>query len=92
MRVWESDGALSLLELLKADPKCRRCCRRRSSRSFDLGYHLKHVDTISSGCSAVELKRHPGPDPGSFENRSVNSGPTVFMNAGPSPAWRGGDD
>jgi adenylosuccinate lyase len=47
MKVWESDGALSLLELLKADPQVSaRLPADRLEESFDLGYHLKHVDTI----------------------------------------------
>jgi adenylosuccinate lyase len=47
MRVWESDGALSLLDLLKADPDVTALLPPgRIEESFDLGYHLKHVDTI----------------------------------------------
>jgi adenylosuccinate lyase len=47
MRVWESDGALSLLELLKADPEVSALLApEKLEESFDLGYHLKHVDTI----------------------------------------------
>jgi adenylosuccinate lyase len=47
MKVWESDGALSLLELLKADPEVTALLPpERIEESFDLGYHLKHVDTI----------------------------------------------
>jgi adenylosuccinate lyase len=47
MKVWESDGALSLLELLKADPEVAALLpAERLEESFDLGYHLKHVDTI----------------------------------------------
>ncbi|TMJ12442.1 MAG: adenylosuccinate lyase [Alphaproteobacteria bacterium] len=47
MKVWESDGALSLLELLKADPEVTALLPpERLEESFDLGYHLKHVDTI----------------------------------------------
>jgi adenylosuccinate lyase len=47
MKVWESDGALSLLELLKADPEVSTLLPpERLEESFDLGYHLKHVDTI----------------------------------------------
>jgi adenylosuccinate lyase len=47
MRVWESDGALSLLELLKADPEVTALVAGETlEESFDLGYHLKHVDTI----------------------------------------------
>jgi adenylosuccinate lyase len=47
MKVWESDGALSLLELLKSDPEVAALLPpERLEESFDLGYHLKHVDTI----------------------------------------------
>jgi len=47
MKVWESDGQLSLLELLKADPQVTaRLSPETLEQSFDLGYHLKHVDTI----------------------------------------------
>jgi adenylosuccinate lyase len=47
MKVWESDGELSLLELLKADPEVSALLPAdRLEESFDLGYHLKHVDTI----------------------------------------------
>jgi adenylosuccinate lyase len=47
MRVWESDGALSLLDLLKADPDVTALLQAaKIEESFDLAYHLKHVDTI----------------------------------------------
>jgi adenylosuccinate lyase len=47
MKVWESDGQLSLLALLKADPEVTRCLSPDVLEDlFDLGYHLKHVDTI----------------------------------------------
>ena len=47
MRVWESDGALSLLELLKADPDVSALLSgQQLEEKFDLDYHLKHVDTI----------------------------------------------
>ena len=47
MKVWESDGELSLLELLKADPGVSaRLSGEELESLFDLGYHLKHVDTI----------------------------------------------
>ena len=47
MKVWESGGASSLLELLKADPQVAAFLpAERLEESFDLGYHLKHVDTI----------------------------------------------
>jgi len=47
MKVWESGGALSLLDLLKADPEVAALLpAERLEESFDLAYHLKHVDTI----------------------------------------------
>jgi adenylosuccinate lyase len=47
MKVWESDGALSLLDLLKADPDVAAVLTpQQLEEQFDLGYHFKHVDTI----------------------------------------------
>jgi adenylosuccinate lyase len=47
MKVWESDGALSLLALLTADPEVTAALSPAEIESrFDLGYHYKHVDTI----------------------------------------------
>jgi adenylosuccinate lyase len=47
MKVWESDGALSLLDLLKADADVTaRLSHVELESLFDLGYHFKHVDTI----------------------------------------------
>ncbi len=47
MKVWESDGALSLLALLKDDAEVARALSAAELDAlFDLGYHLKHVDTI----------------------------------------------
>ena len=47
MKVWESDGALSLLDLLAADAEVMALLPRAELEAqFDLGYHLKHVDTI----------------------------------------------
>jgi adenylosuccinate lyase len=47
MKVWESDGELSLLELLKADPEVTAALSTAEIEDkFDLGYHFKHVDTI----------------------------------------------
>jgi adenylosuccinate lyase len=47
MKVWESDGALSLLDLLKEDREVSALLPpERLEESFDLAYHLKHVDTI----------------------------------------------
>lgn len=47
MKVWESDGALSLLDRLKADPDVTVALTpEQLEEKFDLGYHFKHVDTI----------------------------------------------
>jgi len=47
MKVWDSDGQLSLLDLLKADPDVTaRLSADQLTELFDLGYHMKHVDTI----------------------------------------------
>ena len=47
MKVWESDGALSLLDLLSADAEVTALLPPDElAARFDLGYHLKHVDTI----------------------------------------------
>ncbi|CAN5466358.1 adenylosuccinate lyase [soil metagenome] len=47
MKVWESDGELSLLDLLKADPEVTLSDAELEDK-FDLDYHFKHVDTIFS--------------------------------------------
>jgi adenylosuccinate lyase len=47
MKVWESDGELSLLELLKADPEVTAALSEGElAEKFDLDYHFKHVDRI----------------------------------------------
>lgn len=47
MKVWESDGQLSLLELLKGDADVTaKLSAEDLTALFDLGYHMKHVDTI----------------------------------------------
>jgi adenylosuccinate lyase len=47
MKVWESDGQLSLLELLKNDPEvAARLSAEQLESLFNLDYHLKEVDTI----------------------------------------------
>ncbi|WP_232493949.1 adenylosuccinate lyase [Novosphingobium kaempferiae] len=47
MKVWESDGQLSLLELLKADPEVAAALPAEVIEDkFNLDYHYKHVDTI----------------------------------------------
>ncbi len=47
MKVWESDGALSLLELLKNDNDVSaKMSEAELEDKFNLDYHFKHVDTI----------------------------------------------
>jgi adenylosuccinate lyase len=47
MKVWESDGQLSLLDLLKADPEVTgRLSAEQLDALFDLGYHFRQVDAI----------------------------------------------
>lgn len=47
MKVWESDGALYLLDLLKGDEKVTSALSNEALEGlFDLEYHFKHVDTV----------------------------------------------
>ena len=47
MKVWDSDGQLSLLELLKNDPEvASKLSDEQLESLFNLDYHLKEVDTI----------------------------------------------
>jgi adenylosuccinate lyase len=47
MKVWDSDGALSLLDLLKADPEVTAALPAQQLEGlFDLGYHFAQVDHI----------------------------------------------
>ncbi len=47
MKVWESDGKLSLLELLKADSDVTAALSPEELvEKFDLAYHFREVDTI----------------------------------------------
>ncbi|MES2782069.1 MAG: adenylosuccinate lyase [Pseudomonadota bacterium] len=47
MKVWESDGAESLMELLKADPDVTaKMTASDIEERFNLDYHFKHIDTI----------------------------------------------
>ncbi|MEO7602592.1 MAG: adenylosuccinate lyase [Sphingomicrobium sp.] len=47
MKVWDSDGQLSLLELLKADPEVRaKLSADELERLFDLDHHFSQIDTI----------------------------------------------
>jgi adenylosuccinate lyase len=49
MKVWESDGALSLLELLKGDAEVAALLPAAELEAlFDLEYHYRQVDTIFS--------------------------------------------
>ena len=45
MKVWDADGRLSLLELLKADEEVA-LPHAELEALFDLDYHFKHVDTV----------------------------------------------
>ncbi len=47
MKVWESDGRLMLLDLLKQDEEVTAALTAEQlEEKFDLEYHFKHVDTI----------------------------------------------
>ncbi|TNE63682.1 MAG: adenylosuccinate lyase [Alphaproteobacteria bacterium] len=47
MKVWESRGALHLLDLLKADEKVTsKVSEAELNELFNMDYHTKHVDTI----------------------------------------------
>ena len=47
MKVWESDGRLMLLDLLKQDEEVTAALSAEQlEERFDLEYHFKHVDTI----------------------------------------------
>nr|WP_315459444.1 adenylosuccinate lyase [uncultured Sphingorhabdus sp.] len=47
MKVWESDGAESLMELLKADADvAAKMTASEIEERFNLDYHFKHIDTI----------------------------------------------
>ena len=47
MKVWESDGKLMLLDLLKADEEVTAALTQdQLEERFDLDYHFKQVDTI----------------------------------------------
>ena len=47
MKVWESDGQLNLMELLKADPEVTAALSAEQiEEKFNLDYHFKAIDTI----------------------------------------------
>ena len=47
MKVWESEGQMSLLDLLKADDEVTAALSHEQlEEKFNLDYHFKHVDTI----------------------------------------------
>ncbi|RMD91066.1 MAG: adenylosuccinate lyase [Alphaproteobacteria bacterium] len=49
MAVWESDGRAHLKDLLLSDPEVtKRLSTAELEALFDLGHHLRHVDTIFS--------------------------------------------
>ena len=55
MKVWESDGQVSLLDLLKADPEVTTHISPDTlEESFDLGYHLKHDGNAAVGRAQVD--------------------------------------
>ncbi|WP_419810143.1 adenylosuccinate lyase [Sphingomonas sp.] len=61
MKVWESDGALSLEELLKADAEVNAALSpERIAAEFDLGYHFKHVDTVFARVFGDGAEIHAG--------------------------------
>ncbi|MEP1422903.1 MAG: adenylosuccinate lyase, partial [Erythrobacter sp.] len=44
---WESNGQMSLLDLLKGDKEVTAALSHKQlEEKFDLEYHFKHVDTI----------------------------------------------
>src|SRR5258708_565036 len=47
MKVWESDGGLSLLDLLRADAEVTALLSPAEiAANFDLDFHYRHIDTI----------------------------------------------
>jgi adenylosuccinate lyase len=47
MKVWDSDGQLQLLDLLKADPQVTsRLSNDELEGLFDLDYHFRRIDVI----------------------------------------------
>jgi adenylosuccinate lyase len=47
MKVWEADGRLSLLDLLKADAEVTALLPPDAiEANFDLAFHYRHIDTI----------------------------------------------
>nr|MBA2466152.1 adenylosuccinate lyase [Sphingomonas sp.] len=56
MKVWESDGRLSLLELLKQDPAVtERVAPAELEKLFDLEYHLREIDRIFARVFGAEV-------------------------------------
>jgi hypothetical protein len=52
MKVWRGEGRF--LDLLKADAGVRPLLSDEElGELFDIGHHLKHVDTIFAGCSGL---------------------------------------
>jgi adenylosuccinate lyase len=68
MKVWESDGRMQLLDLLKQDEEVTAALSpEQLEEKFDLDYHFKHVDTIfarvfdGDGAEGGELDETRGP-------------------------------
>eukprot|EP01035_Chromulina_nebulosa_P007920 gene7920-10717_t len=89
MKVWESDGELSLLELLKADPEVTAALSvAELEDKFDLAYHLKHVDTIFA---RQQSPHAPVPDlPGIRKPNHAYDGSSVQQHADDRPPGAGG--
>src|SRR3546814_12484141 len=61
MKVWDSDGALSLMELLKADTDVTAALSPQEIEArFDLDYHLKPVVPIFARVSGDQAERSQG--------------------------------
>ncbi len=57
MQVWQSNGTLSLMALLKADPEVSAALSPAAiEAAFDLDYHFKHVDTIFARVFGAETQ------------------------------------
>lgn len=62
MKVWESNGTLSLLDLLRGDEEVTAALSEEElEEKFDLDYHFKHVDTIFA--RVFGLPPNPGSGP-----------------------------
>jgi predicted alpha/beta hydrolase family esterase len=77
MPVWRGEG--DFLTLLKADGEvAARLSDAELEELFDLGYHLKHVDTILGGCSAPRARRSRRADAHHRLRHPHRAGPRQF--------------